>query len=544
MPLSILRERETPTAELSQPSRRDLRLVASVVAGGALAATAAPWEQRWLLPVAVAILVLALRGGGVRSGVILGYVFGATYVLTLTFWMRAVGVDAWLLVGLAAAGFYALLGGGVAIVRGLPAWPVWVACLWTAVENVMASWPLGGFPWTRLVWATADTPLAQWLPWLGATGVSFLAALTGALLAWIVSSARRQPRRAGVVATVAAAVLATPSVVVPASLDPRWTEDAPSVRVAIVQGGVPGAGNDVVAVHREVTANHVAATTELAEQVERGSLERPDFVLWPENSTAVDPFRDQPTRAAISSAVAAIDVPVVVGAIVDGKRADEVLNQGIVWTPDGGSEERYTKRHPVPFGEYLPWRAWLTGLSIGRLDMVPRDMVAGRSSDPLDVGGIAVANLICFDVGFDDAIVEQIRRGAQMVTVQTSNAMFIDTAQPAQQFTITRLRAMESGRSIAVASVNGISAEIGPDGNVNGALAPRATGFVVAEVPLLERQTPAVRLSSAIKALTSLAAAGAFGVGAVLRRSRIRRPNERHAAPTPELRTATIYDRT
>ena len=67
--------------------------------------------------------------------------------------------------------------------------------------------------------------------------------------------------------------------------------------VAAVQGNLPGPANDILYDHRGVTRNHVDATIELAEG-ERAS--RPDFVLWPENSTAVDPFLDSEVNAGIA----------------------------------------------------------------------------------------------------------------------------------------------------------------------------------------------------------------------------------------------------
>ncbi len=449
----------------------------------------------------------------------------------LTPWMRAVGVDAWLMVGAVVAIYYGLLGTTIALVRRLPCWPIWAACLWSADEILMSAWPLGGFPWTRLAWATAETPFALWFPWVGATGVSLLVAMSGSVLAWLVVSAKTRPRVAAAVLLSVALVALLPVAIRPHSLGPAWQRGLPSATVAVVQGDVPGAGDDLVAVHREVTANQVAATAELGSRVARGEVERPDFVLWPENSTAVDPFNDAATHESISSAVAAVDAPILVGAIVNGARPETVLNQGIVWTPDGVVDERYTKRHPVPFGEYIPFRDGLDGLKIGRLAMIPRDMLPGTRSTPLDINGLAVADLICFDVAFDDSVAEQVREGAQMITVQTSNAMFIKTAQPQQQFTISRLRAMETGRAVVVASTNGISGVIAPDGSIRSTIPPRTTDVLVAEVPLVRRLTLAATVGGPLKALVLGAAGGALVWGGMCRlhrrwQSRVRTDDE------------------
>ena len=259
---------------------------------------------------------------------------------------------------------------------------------------------------------------------------------------------------------------------------------------------MPGRGDDILYDYRQVTQNHVDATVDLAERVARGEADQPDFVLWPENSTATDPFDDARTNSQILEASAAIGVPILVGAIVDGG-PNEVLNQGIVWDPETGAGERYTKRHPVPFGEYVPLRSvFLRYNFFDRLRDVGRDMLTGTRDEPLDVGGVPVADAICFDVAYDDGITAQVSRGAELLVVQTSNATFIRTDQIDQQFAITRLRAIETGRWTAVASTNGVTGVIAPDGEVVDVAEPRTQDVLVQQVALIDTLTPATRIGA------------------------------------------------
>ena len=246
--------------------------------------------------------------------------------------------------------------------------------------------------------------------------------------------------------------------------------------VAAVQGNVPGPGTDILYDHRQVTRNHVDTTIRLAADAEAGEVPAPDLVLWPENSTALDPFRDASLNQQIREAVAAVNVPILVGAIVDDPRPGKILNQGIVWNPVTGAADRYTKRHPVPYGEYIPWRDSNPLTSrFDELARVARDMQAGTRVDPLMISGVPVADAICFDVAYDEGIYAQLRAGARLLVVQTSNATFSRTSQLDQQFDITRVRAIETGRHVAVASTNGITGIIAPDGTPDvgpGALDP------------------------------------------------------------------------
>jgi apolipoprotein N-acyltransferase len=161
-----------------------------------------------------------------------------------------------------------------------------------------------------------------------------------------------------------------------------------------------------------------------------------------------------------------------------------------------GAGERYTKHHPVVFGEYIPFRRFLDGLKIGRLNMVGRDMLSGTRKTPLTIAGVEIADSICFDVAYDDAIYDQVDRGAELLTVQTSNATFIHTDQIEQQFAMTRLRAIETGRWVVVASTNGRSGVIAPDGSVVAEADKRTRAVLDERVGLSTVITPAVRLGA------------------------------------------------
>lgn len=468
-----------------------LRCLVAVLGGLALTAAFEPVGWAWLIPPAIATLVLSVRGLRPARAWLPGLLFGVAFCFTVMVWMRAVGTDAWLAMCALEAAFFAPLGVFVALSQRHRWWPVWTALWWVGIETLRSGWPFSGMPFGRLVYATADTPWAEGLPWLGMTGVSLLVALTGTMLTWLVVEGRRRRRAAlAVVGGVAVATLLP--VLVPYDVAVEG-----QVTVAAVQGDVPGTGTDVVAVNREVTANHVAATLQLARDVDEGRVPAPDFVVWPENSTAVDPFTDRDVNNSIMAASESIGVPILVGVMADDPADDsQVLNQGIVWRPGLGGGDRYTKLHPVPYGEYIPFRGSLMPASYGKLRLIPRDMARGTRQEPVQIAGLRVADAICFDVAYDDGIAAQVSRGAQLLTVQTSNALFVDTAQIDQQFEISRLRALESGRWVVVAAINGVSGVIRPDGQAVAEAGARTQRVLVEEVGLSSEVTPATLLGT------------------------------------------------
>jgi apolipoprotein N-acyltransferase len=468
------------------------RFAAALVAGVATYAGFDPIGLPLLIPAGVALFFGAVRGVSPLRGAAIGAMFGGTFFALHIFWMRALGTEPWIALTFLETIFLILLGAVLAVLSVRRAWPVWFAVAWSAAEAMRGAMPFGGFTWGQLGFAVMDTPVEPVLPWLGVAGAGFVVALVAALLAWALLEAR--PRMALIAVGGVAIMLALPAWIQPPGLGTRNG----TLEVAIVQGDVPGTGDNLVAHHREVTAGQSTATRELAADVERGEVARPDLVVWPENSTAVDPFADDEARDRIASAVRAIDVPVLVGAVVDDPDPGRVLNQGILYDPVTGPGERYSKRHPVPFGEFVPFRWLFRERFTERIGLVRRDMAAGTRTSPLVVdrqdgrGAVPFADAICFDVAFDDALGSQVRRGAEFGVVQTSNALFIHTSQIDQQFAISRVRARELGRTVVIASVNGRSGVVGADGDVIDALTARTREVAVERVPLHSARPPSL----------------------------------------------------
>jgi len=507
-----------------------LRVLTALASGVVLSLAFEPVAAPVVIPFAVAGFVLSCRGLRLRNGWIPGLAFGIGFQFVLLYWMRAVGTDAWLALASAEAAFLAVLGSLIAVLSRHRWWPLWVAAAWTSIEVWRSGWPFSGMPWGRLAFAVADTPLADALPWVGGVGVSFALALSGTLLAWLVVARGRDRLVAGAVLVGLALVALVPLAV------PWESRPDSEITIAAVQGDVPGNGDDILYDFRQVTQNQVDVTTRLARDVDAGAEPAPAFVVWPENSTAIDPFRDQQTNAAIWTASRAVGVPILVGAIVDAG-PDHVLNQGIVWDPTTGAGDRYTKRHPVPFGEYIPGREFFTR-QFGRLAQISRDMLSGTRKEPLRVAGVPVADAICFDVAYDDGLYDQVSRGAELVTVQTSNATFIHTDQIEQQFAITRLRALETGRWVVVASTNGVSGVIAPDGSVVASAEPRTQAALVERVGLDSSITPAVRIGPwsgrlllVLTAVGLLLAVGGSGLPYGRSRNRQQAEDDRAGAP-------------
>lgn len=509
----------TRRRRLARTVRAAAPRTALAVAGGlALAAAFPPYDVWPLSLVAVAGLSLLTRGRTARQGAWLGFAFGLPFFFWLLLWLRVVGLDATLGLSVVQALFFVPLGAGLAVVGRLPAWPLWAACLWVAEEWARDRVPFGGFPWGRLAFANTASPFTPLAALGGAPLVTFAVALTGGLVAaagLAVYAARGRGGRA-LVPAGGTAVLAV-GVVACGYAVPVHTAPVDTVDVAIVQGNVQRAGMDFLGRPMMILNNHVAATLELAEDVKAGRRPQPDLVIWPENASDLDPYTEPAARTQIERAVDAVGVPVLVGALVDGPDEDHVQNNGIVWDPETGPGASYTKQHPVPFGEYVPFRKALSKV-ITRLDRVPRDFWRGEGTGVLQVGPARLGDVICFEVAYDEIVRETVNAGARVLVVQTNNATYGRTGQPEQQLAMSRLRAVEHGRAVVTAATSGISAVVAPDGTVVRRTEEFTRDVISARLPLRDETTLADRVGAAPEWVISILGLLACAAGAILAR--------------------------
>jgi len=476
-----------------------LRRLALALLSGAALCLAFPAYDVWVLaPAAVALLALATRGAGFRRGALLGLVAGLIFFLFSLSWSGAVvGALPWVALSVLQSLFVALMAGvcgwlqtggrlaGTDRVR-----PLVVALAWVGQEALRDRVPYGGFPWVRLAFSQADSPLGRLAALGGAPLVTFAVALSGGLLAALFVALAHRPfvvRRA-LVETGLLLVVGLAGLLVPLP-----TDGAPA-RVMAVQGNVARPGLDFNAERRQVLDNHVGATLEGAAAVASGAVAKPDLVVWPENSSDIDPLLNPDAAAQVTKALDGIGAPLVVGALLE-EPAPDVSNASLLYLPGRGLTQRYVKQHPVPFAEYIPNRSFFRILS-DKVDLVRQDFAPGDRPVVFDApaasgGQIHAGPTICFEVAYDDLVRANVEMGANLLLVQTNNATFGYTNESVQQLAISRIRAMEHGRSVVHVSTVGVSALITPDGTAHQASALFTRAVLSGELPLRTGRTPA-----------------------------------------------------
>ncbi|WP_246036776.1 MULTISPECIES: apolipoprotein N-acyltransferase [Cellulomonas] len=484
---------------LPPPARWVTLLLAA--AGGLLTRTAFPDPGWWgAAYVGVALLYLALRRDSARWNALVGLVWGlACFGPMITWAHEAVGVVPWAALTVLEAGFVALFGAAWAWARrGHAVWRsgAWqlaaFVVLWVGVEELRSAWPFGGFPWGRLAFSQADSPLAAFT-WLGGTPLlSAAVAAVGVLLARALLAARRVAlgRTLGALAAIAAVVVGALAV----PLD-TGAEDG-TLRVGAVQGNVPEPGRlDAFGQRRQVLDNHVAGTRALLDRVAPGEL---DVVLWPENGSDIDPQVDAEAAGLIDGAARDVGAPLLVGT-VEYPESGGRWNTAVLWQAGTGVVATYSKQRPAPFAEYIPMRSFVRHFS-SAVDLVTRDMLPGTEPGVVPLESprlgrtVVLGDVICFEVAYDGLVREAVREGGEVLVVQTNNASFGWTDESTQQLAMSRLRAIEHGRATVQISTVGVSAVIAPNGAVTQSTDLFTAAQMVATLPLRTSLTPAARL--------------------------------------------------
>ncbi len=541
---------------------RPLAVPAALV-GGVLAVLAFPGVNWWwVAPISTALLISAVRGRRARRAGLLGFGYGLAFLVPLLHWTGIqVGWLPWLALATLEALFPALAAAGFSLTQRLrhPALRVLgTAAVWVGAEAAQARVPFGGFAWSRLAFSQSSSPLSGFAALAGAPGVTFAVALIAALLVEAAptrlgllsqrsvapgsgpqKSVAQGPVAQGPVRRVPVAQALVPlalAVLVPLAglaVPTPTAAQAGTLDVAGVQGNVPRMGLEFNAERRAVLDNHARLTLQLADRVEAGRT-RPDLVIWPENASDIDPYANPDAYRVIDDAVAAVDTTTLLGTLVvqpDGRVRNTVLQ----WEPGQGPLAHYDKRAPVPFAEYVPYRSFfraITPIVDQAGDFEAGDRVGLLTVTARDGRQVRVGVLICFEVVNDRLVHDVAEQGAQIIVVPTNNATFGFTDESRQQLAISRLRAIETGRSVLQVSTVGVSGFILPDGTLVEESALFTPTTLSGRLPLRTSPTLATRLGSAPEWLLVVGGLLAALVGA--RRPapiRPRRPEREESSP-------------
>ena len=442
---------------------------------------------------APAVLFALIRGLPPRRAAWTGAAFGAGLFTFGTYWLytclHVIGaVPIWMtiilqaaLIGLMSIYYAALcyLANRFWLKPGATrAWLV-LPVLWVLLEW-LRGWALSGFPWLSLGYALIDSPLKGWAPLFGVYGVTWaavtMAAALNVLLLPAVPNSRRLAALLGIVALLFLSVL----------VERRdWTHvSGPAIPIAAVQGAVPqnqkwqmNSLDDTVTRYSSLTAQAWGAR----------------LIVWPEAALPVLANSIQDYLHALQQLGHAHGADFAIG-LVDYQPATKQFRNGLLVLSESGGGWYY-KRHLVPFGEYFPVpgfvRSWLRLMNLPYDDITPGD----DHQPGLSAAGQKLGLTICYEDAFGSQQLKPLRDAALLINV-TNNAWYGDSTAPHQHLQISRMRALEAGRYLVRAANDGITAAIGPHGEILARLPQFQQAVLRADVRPMSGLTPYARVGN------------------------------------------------
>jgi len=460
---------------------------------GVLMARSFAYTETWiLLPMGIAVWWAGTHKRQLSDYLFFSFSLSIAFWFARISWLTLIGLDAYIILALLMALITGSSGFFMYKVKDLPLPFVWYGLIFISIETITDYIPFGGFPWGKIAYDSADAPWANLMPYGSSPLVTAAILLISALMIPSLGFVLQKAFAASIVFVIAIAAFS----LFLQDLDKRDYRSTGKIDLALIQGSVPRVGLSFNEQKMEVLNYHIKETNNLLENTNQNF----DAILWPENSIDVDPFLNRDAGDLVKNLVEKYNKPLLSGAVL--QKNGGLSNSVLQWNPLNQEViDSYEKLQLVPFGEYLPFREFLSQY-IKRFSLIPQDFVAGNLPNNLYVNDVAISPVICFEVAWNKNIFEQVKNGGELISVHTNNATYAFSDQLEQQFMMTRIRAMETGRDVVVTATTGVSAHINRFGEVVWSSKEFVPQSKIVSPSLYSDLTPAVRYGNLIQILS------------------------------------------
>ena len=421
-----------------------------------------------------------------------GFIFGCVAYGVILLGIQSIGLEAWIPLTILMGLMYGIFGRLFSYLNTKSENNFYVLLSAIAIFDLFrAYFPFGGFPWgfpsTVLLTSPINSPLFFEVPLyfknFGPTGASLLLqsfTLIIALGVFLKSKQKNYLKNYIIFSLIIFIIIISNFVI----SDSQYTQiEASELNIAIVQGNspCPGAKNRCSNERQKIYDSHLTQTQSLD-----GNF---DLVVWPESSTGFnnDPGIHSKVQNEISAEALRLDSYFLIG----GDRPIQKKyfeNYGIFINKDGEITGQYLKQHPVPFGEYIPFRKYLEW--IPPLALVPRDMIRGDSQKIFTVNDVKISSVISFEGSFQRYIRNSVQDGAELVVILTNQASYGESGMSDQFILMSRANAISNGRPIVHAAITGKSAFIDHKGTVISKTELFETGILTEKIEVIQTDTP------------------------------------------------------
>jgi len=364
-----------------------------------------------------------------------------------------------------------------------------LAGLWIVLDW-LRGWLFTGLPWLPLAAAFWEFPmLLQPIAWTGQWGATFMIVLfnlglvcgTGPESIAPKADGRAAPRgkifwpaRMGLEILLPVMLFIGSVFLALALMASKQRAQEKLLRIGIVQPETPATLKGDAESDKKNQETLVTLTQTFTYR--EGSRNNVDLVLWPEAALGYFPFQGphaESYRQGLDQFVTKLGVPLLFGGLAEPfpqssqRDLPGDFDSVFLTRPGAGfAKEVYSKRHLVPFGEYVPFRQWLPFIGkVVSVDTLPGDRAV---TIPLTLGDghtVHAGPLVCFEDIFSGLARDQAQAGADIIVVVTNDAWFGTEGEAAQHAAHSVLRAIETRRPVIRCGNDGWSGFIDQDGD-------------------------------------------------------------------------------
>lgn len=373
--------------------------------------------------------------------------------------------------------------------------PFIIASLWSVHEWWQTLF-WSGVPWGRLPIGQTDIPIMiQTASLFGSYIITFALVSVNFCISLAICDGNKRKTAVVCAAGIMLANLMCGAVIAPLTASKH---EGRTLRAALIQGNIASGEKwdmtlgDIIDIYEDYTIKTAAMN--------------PDVIIWPETAVPTILAENSKTAKRLSDITVRCGVPVIVGILTEDDEGNE-YNSLVMFLPDGTiSKDVYSKRHLVPFGEYMPMRELLSVLipPLAEVAMLDEDVTPGDDSGIIEHDGIRYGSLICFDSIYEQLVRDSVLDGAGVIVISTNDSWFYDSAAGRMHNAQAKLRAVESGRYVLRAANTGISSVINPAGKMTHSLPALAGGYIVADVETRYNMTLYMRIGNLFIAACAL----------------------------------------
>ncbi|WP_298443921.1 apolipoprotein N-acyltransferase [uncultured Ferrimonas sp.] len=459
-------------------------------AAGALSHLAfAPYDLWYLLPPALASLLLFSHNKTPKQGFFLGLAWGFGQFIFGLRWVHVSIAEFGGLPLVASLTLIALLALYLALYPALVIYALNRWChhshlsrllafpaLWLGAE-VLRGTVMTGFPWLWSGYSQLNGPMASLIPVVGSLGVGLLLSVIAAALA---SVAHQRWRYLPLLVALAALPFGFSNT--------QWiSPTGKQLDVALVQGNIEQS--------MKWQPEQLWPTLTKYQDLSRDHLDA-DLIVWPEAAVpapeeVLSDFLQQLERGLTQEGTE------LVTGIISADQQRQFYNSILVlnnpervlpYSPT--DPNRYHKHQLLPIGEFVPFQALLR--PIAPLFNLPMSSFSrGAEVQPnLHAGGVNIAPAICYEIAFPELVRGAVDSQTDVLLTISNDAWFGHSIGPLQHMAIAQMRALELGKPLLRVTNNGVTAVVGADGQISAQIPQFVAGVLRTEVALVQGRTP------------------------------------------------------